>query len=176
MVRTLSAALLLVAAICAAGSPPDQALEKDLRAPGSKSTLTVVLCARSGVPGHAMVVLGKDDEKQRACTVHAFGFYPNGGAGVLGPVPGKIADEFREGRGLGGSGACRIILRVDPKQFEKVESVHRRWSEKKDYRVLQSDCVTFVGEVAATLGLKVPDRSQAKLPTTFVERLRELNR
>jgi hypothetical protein len=133
MLRNLLVPMMMLSTTMAAVGRADEPLVKDLRAVGSKSTLSVVFCSRSGVPGHAMVVLGKEDEKQRACTVEAFGFYPNGGIGLLGPVPGKIADEFLEGRGLGGSGACRIIVRVDPAQFDRVESIRRRWAQKKDY-------------------------------------------
>ncbi len=154
----------------------DTPLVKDLRARGSASSLSVVLCARPGVPGHAMVILGKDDETKKACTIEAFGFYPTSGTkAVFGPVPGKVADEFLQGRGIGAA-ACRIIVRVDQPRFDKIEAIRKKWAGKKDYRLLEADCVTFTSEVAGSLGLKLPDRKDAKLPVTFIQKLYELNK
>src|SRR5262249_25167298 len=36
----------------------------------------VFSCARGGVPGHAFIVWGKDDDKKQVCSVEAFGLYP----------------------------------------------------------------------------------------------------
>jgi hypothetical protein len=168
--------LLILGAMPPTLSAADAPLVKDLRKQGSTSGLSVVLCARSGVPGHAMVILGKDDEAKKACTIEAFGFYPmNASKAVFGPVPGKIADEFLQGRGIGAA-ACRIIVRVDQPQFDKIETIRKKWAGKKDYRVLEADCVTFTDEVAGSLGLKRPDRKDAKLPVTFIQKLYDLNK
>ena len=166
----------VVAVAGVAGSASAADLIKDLRAPGSRSSLTVAICARPGVPGHAMVVLGREDAAKQACTVEAFGFYPDGAkAAVLGNVPGALADEFLRGKGVA-SAACRVVVKVDPAGFERVAKVRKRWGDRTNYKLLEADCVTFTGEVAAALGLKVPDRKDAKLPTTFVEKLYDLNR
>ena len=168
-------ALMVLTAIGGAYAA-DTPLVKDLRAKKSNSSLSVVLCARPGVPGHAMVILGKDDETKKACTIEAFGFYPTSGTkAVFGPVPGKIADEFLQGRGIGKS-ACRVIVRVDQPLFDKIESIRKKWAGKKDYKLLKADCVTFTGGVGHTLGLKLPDRKDAKLPTTYIEKVYELNK
>lgn len=167
---------LFLACTIAAGARADAPLVKELRGPGSKSGLSVVFCARPGVPGHAMVILGKDDEAKQACTVEAFGFYPSSGTkAVLGPVPGKMADEFLQGRGVARS-ACRVIVRVDQPLFDKVEGIRAKWAGKTNYRLLTSDCVSFTSEVGHALGLRLPDRSHAKLPVTYIEKLYELNR
>jgi hypothetical protein len=149
---------------------------KDLRAKDSKSGLSVVICSRPGIPGHAMVILGREDEAKKACTVEAFGFYPESGTKALfGPVPGKIADEFLAGKGIA-KAACRVILKVDKDKFDEVDAVRRRWASKKEYKLLEADCVTFAGEVARKLGLKVPKRGEAKTPMKYVEKLYEMNK
>jgi hypothetical protein len=174
VLRTLP--VILVAWAFTAIARADDPLVKDLRGRGSTSSLSVALCARPGVPGHAMVILGKDDETKKVCTVQAFGYYPTKRLkAILGSVPGKLADEFLQGSGIGGS-ACRIIVRVDQPLFEKVEAVRKKWAAKKDYKLLEADCVTFTSEVGKILGLKLPDREDAKLPVTFIKKLYELNK
>jgi hypothetical protein len=157
----------------------EDAVVKDLRPQKQgDAKFFVVFTARAGVPGHAMVVLGKEDDKKQMCTFEAFGFYPAEGKGakaVLGPVPGKIADEMREGKGTG-DGAVRLILKVDEAQFNKVDAVRKKWAAKKDYQLLNSDCITFVETSAKELGLQLPKRETTDLPTAFVVKLRDCNK
>ena len=68
------------------------------------------------------------------------------------------------------------IRDVDQPQFDKVEAIRKRWASKKNYKVLESDCVSFTGEVATALGLKTPRRAEARLPVTYVEKLYQLNK
>jgi hypothetical protein len=149
-------------------------LTKDLRAKGSNSAYSVVLAARSGGVGHAMVILGREDGKKMVSSIEAFGFYPKEGKGVLGPVPGMIADELAQGKGVARANT-RVILRVDKEQFDKIDAVRKKWLQAK-YQVLEADCVTFTSEVATTLGLKIPNRETAKLPVAFIEKIAELNK
>lgn len=170
--------LLAVLSLSLSGhvSADDRVVVKDLRAKGSTSSLSVVLAARSGVPGHAMVILGKEDEKQMISSIEAFGFYPiDATKAVFGRVPGKIADELATAKGIGGL-TSRLILKVDKADFDKVEGIRARWASKKDYKVLESDCVSFVTEVADALKLKTPKRDDAKLPVSFLEKLVDTNK
>jgi hypothetical protein len=77
--------LITLAAIGATASQSqafDEPLVKDLRPQGNSSQLSVMICSRPGIPGHALVVLGKDDEQRQVCSIEAFGFYPaSGGEG-----------------------------------------------------------------------------------------------
>jgi hypothetical protein len=156
-------------------APEDRVVVKDLRPKGNKEALTVVLAARSGTPGHAMVILGKEDEKALVSSQVAFGFYPlEGTKPIFGPVPGNVADELARGKGTAGL-TTRIIIHVDQKLYDKVEALRKEWANKK-YELLASDCVTFTSEVAETLGLKLPKRQDAMLPVTYIEKMSELNK
>jgi len=133
-----------------------------------KDALYVIFCARSGAPGHAFVVLGKDDEAKQLCSVEAFGLYPKNALAALtfGTVPGEIANEaVRKGT----NSTCRLIVKVDAKQYAAAEAVRKQWTAKNDYKLLNRDCVTFTAAVADSLGLKTPDRAKAILPQTFIQ-------
>jgi len=152
----------------------EEPLVKDLRAKGSKSTRTVVICSREGTPGHAFVVLGHEDEEKLVSSVEAFGFYPDDKLkAVFGPVPVKLANEFAQGKGTA-KAACRVIAKVDEPTFRKVNAIRRDWVKRK-YDVLEADCVTFTGDVCTALGLKTPERIDAKLPAEYVRQVFELN-
>ncbi len=149
---------------------------KDLRKAGSKSTKAVVLCAREGVPGHAFVVLGKEDEKKLMSTVRAFGFYPEKDTKPLfGTVPGTLADEFVRGKGT--KNDHRLILKVDDEQFEAVEKLRADWAKRKpDYKLYERNCITFTSEAAKLLGLIVPAGDPTDLPPTFLKGLIDKNK
>lgn len=150
---------------------------KDLRKPGSKSTKAVVLCAREGVPGHAFVVLGKEDEKRMMSTIEAFGFYPEKKdlKPLFGTVPGSLANEFIRGKGTKNDHS--LILKVDDEQFAAVEKLRADWAKRKpDYKLFERNCITFTGEAAKALGLTVPAGKDTDLPPTFLKNLIEKNK
>jgi hypothetical protein len=68
-----------------AGSPP-AVVERDARRDKSASGHYLVFCAREspnvGLPGHAFVVWGKDNEEKQLCSVEAYGFYPKQARGI----------------------------------------------------------------------------------------------
>jgi len=145
--------LLAILGVCASEALGGDPLVLTRRGPQSASRSSIVFCARDGVPGHAFVVLGEESEERRQSTIEAFGFYPRKGLGVFGPVPGHLADEVLEKRSLA-SGDCLVIVHVERDIFQKVDEIRSRWSETKEYRLVQSDCVSFVDEVARATGLK----------------------
>lgn len=142
----------------------------------TRATLAVVFLGRAGLPGHGFVSWCEESERLRMSVVRSWGFYPaRGGKGVIGPVPGEIADEATRG-GLA-RGEPALIVRVNAEQYRKADDVRRRWSSKQAYRLTVSDCLTFCQDVARTLpGLKIPPREPATvLPSEYIRRLAAAN-
>jgi hypothetical protein len=109
----------------------------------------------AGLPGHAFVVRGKDDEQKQLCSVEAHGFYPKTGKGVFGPVSSEIANEAPKNSG---PRLCLLIVKVDQAQFEEAEAIRRKWSEQGDFQLAKRDCVSFSDAVAESLNLMRPKR------------------
>lgn len=137
----------------------------------------VVFCAKGGVPGHAFVSFGKEDNnKQASITDGSWGLYPKSsyeGASspVIGEVPGNIANDFLTKIDL------RLIKEVDFNTYNKALSLKKDWSSK-NYKLLESDCLSFLIAVANTVsGLKLPERSGlANLPVQYLQKLLEMNK
>jgi len=87
---------LIVLFLAGAGRSADEAevVQRDVRRDKSTEGLYIVFCVRDTpnvkFPGHAFVVWGRDDEQRQLCASEAYGYYPKGGKGVLGPVPGEV--------------------------------------------------------------------------------------
>jgi hypothetical protein len=165
--------LLLVPSLTAAGAEPKVIDRRaDRKGPAQYS---LVFMTRSELPGHAFVAFSEDRNSNGVglCLVRAFGFYPGPGhKGVVGPVPGAIVDEAAR-NGLS-RGEAQLIVRVDRVDYRKAEDIRRRWVDRT-YQLTESDCITFSGEVAAAIGLKVPDRERTILPVDYVRRLAAAN-
>ena len=163
---TIIGCLLIGSSVCFGAEPKSI----DLRKQRDEATVhSIVFLARAGLPGHAFVAFGSDSKEDLACLSRAFGFYPDGGKGVVGPVPGQIVDESRKA-----PGETLLILKVDRKDFEKAEAIRAAWTRKR-YKLRTSDCNTYVIETAKALGLKVPDRGATDLPIDWVRKLTEAN-
>src|SRR6185503_18155915 len=178
MIVTLFCGLALGLEPVYAGADPPLVKEIDLRAKEEPSPLYVVFCSRwDTLPGHAFVVLGKEDAQAMMSTVDAFGYYPETSGNtkaVLKRVPGVLADEFV--RGTLAPTLVRLILKVNKADFDAVKAVRDLWESKGSYKLIERDCVTFVMDVASALGLTVPNRSGFdNIPWNYVRKLAEAN-
>jgi len=147
----------------------------DLRNGSGISTFYLVFAAREGSPvGHAFVIWGSDDADKQMCVQNAFGLYPQKGKGVFGEVAGEIANESLKG-GMSKI-SDRLIVIVNSWHHSKAESIRREWARRGNYRVAESDCVSFIDAVARAIGLKTPKRSLSTLkPQWYVRELMKLN-
>lgn len=150
----------------------------DLRTKAEPSPLYVVFCARwDTLPGHAFVVLGKEDAGAQLSSVEAFGYYPERPGdlrAVFKKVPGVMADEFL--RGTMAPTLVRLILKVNKSDFDVVEAVRRSWASRTDFQLIEQDCVTFVMDVARALKLRTPDRAGFNnIPWNYVRKLADAN-
>jgi len=175
MIRTAQflAATMLVLSLAATAPAQEKVKTVDLRnsTDADGNHYYIVFMARGeSMSGHAFAALGVDDATAKSCRSRTFGFYPvSGKKGVLGPVPGKIVDE-----GFARS-THRLVVQINKRHFDAAENIRLKWSRKKNFRLLESDCVSFIEEIAAAVGAKTPPRTAAKLPQTFVGKMLNLN-
>jgi hypothetical protein len=139
------------------------------------SSYYLVFCAREGIVGHAFVAWATEDEIKKQCTQNAFGMYPKEGEKIIGAVPGEIADEALKKDSLT-SITDRFYVRLNKTDFDKAFKVMERW-KGVEYKLLKSDCVTFVDEVAREIKLNVPNRNMFinAMPQDYIKALIKKN-
>ena len=154
---------------------------RDIRRDHRTDGLHVVFCARespgaTGFPGHAYVVLQRDDEDAKACVIEAFGFQPANERekGIIRAVSGTVVEPYVKDYKKALPGVCRLILKVDHSQYEAVEAVRKKWTDK-DYILTGPNCVDFADDAAKALNLTCPKRSRTQLPQSYIRRLTEQN-
>ncbi len=133
----------------------------------------VFLATSEGNVGHAFVSFGYEDmDQQMSVTDGSWGLYPKKDGdmkSVIGQVPGEIKDDFLN------NAEVKLIKSVTKQQYEAALEVLKAW-KNKDYELLKSDCVSFVIEVANTIGLNIPERSGLdNFPWRYVEKLKDQN-
>ena len=173
----LAFSVLLVIGVCQAGEEMVKQINRATKSEPGKHY--VVFCARGGSPtGHAFVAWGEESFSASSCGASAYGLYPKGGAAavlksIFGPVPGAIVAE-----GLASKTSCRLIVQVDSAQFAKSEAIRKqKWNKalENKYELLVTDCTTFAGDIATSVGLKTPERASNMLPESFLRALMQLN-
>lgn len=133
----------------------------------------VFLATSQGRVGHAFVSFGyEDDSRSQSVTDGTWGMYPEKDGdkkSVIGSVPGKIKDDYLV------RSEVKMIEEVSKSQYESALRVLKKWRDK-DYELLESDCVTFVMEVAQAIGLNIPSRSGLdNFPAKYVGKLKQAN-
>jgi hypothetical protein len=154
---------------------------RDIRRDRKTEGFYAVFCARNspgvtGFPGHAYVVLGRDDEDQRLCAIAAFGFQPadEEDRGIVKAVPGEVAEPYVKDYDKPLPGVCRLILKVDRSQFDAVDAVRKKWSDR-EYRLSGPNCIDFADDAAKALNLARPKRSRTQRPHSYIHQLTEQN-
>lgn len=127
---------------------------------------------------HAFVVLSGtiDATGERVETNYGFTVRHQIGPSVLfGPVQGHV---IREPRDYAASGRPHFSLTLSDEEYGRVIALVARWRAlpQPSYELNRRNCVTFVAEIATTLGLDaVPDRATRTRPQAFLERVRQAN-
>lgn len=140
----------------------------------------VVLAARNNtLTGHAFAIWGREDPLTNSSMIDgAFGFYMketgNGKEPIFSKVPGEIANEFY--KGSLGKELVRLVVQVDKVDYERSLKLKDTWESRSDYQLIENDCISFVNEIAKSLGLKIPSRDTTDRPWGFLEKyLKENN-
>jgi hypothetical protein len=129
-------------------------------------------------PGHVFVSFFEHTPSGRLQSRGMVGMYPVNklvgiGSFFFGPLPGGLENElyrksiYRTTR--------RLIIRVDSDQFEAAWDIQKKWSSEDVYQLVAHDCVTFMDEIALTLGMESPPRFPYLLPFDYLEALIERN-
>ena len=95
---------------------------------------------------------------------------------LLGPVQGTIASEGRE---IAAGGRRHFSLVLSDAEYHRVLRLVARWRAlpQPSYYLDRRTCVTFVAEIATTLGLQAEvDGATRRRPQAFLERVLQVNR
>lgn len=137
----------------------------------------ITFYAKSGVPGHAFISFVREDDKLQQTVIDGvWGMYPISSllgavSYIIGEVPGDIKKDFLTRGDVG------LTVEVNQEEYKKALDIKRKWENAK-YELKESDCLSFVIDVAGSLShkLKLPDRSLLQnFPYVYVDALRSLN-
>lgn len=149
----------------------------DTRTDKSQHNYSIVLNVRdAGVYGHARLVWTKHRSNDDWSAV-AFGYYAGQVVRLTDvfDTEGKLEDETSTPLDPGMQTRLGLVFWVDEAQYEATLARAASWRETGRYRLFERDCVTFVAEVIAPLGLSMPSRLLLPAPTQYVVALSELN-
>lgn len=126
---------------------------------------------------HAFVRLTGTDERTGEAVDINYGFTPVSltPAILFGPVQGMMHTVSRQYLDRSDQ---HFSLKLTDAQYRAVLAVVERWraAPQPNYRLNSRNCVHFVAEVAAALGLAaVPDRKLVKKPKSFLRRVTQDN-
>lgn len=126
---------------------------------------------------HAFVRLTGTDERTGEAVDINYGFTPVSltPAILFGPVQGMMHTVSRQYLDRSDR---HFSLKLTDAQYRAVLAVVERWRDapQPNYRLNSRNCVHFVAEVAAALGLAaVPDRKLVKKPKSFLRRVTQDN-
>lgn len=137
------------------------------------SKFFVVLLADEGVPGHAFISLGReDDELQSSITDGTWGMYPQDNVSglesvIIGEVSGVIKDDYLRNKDYS------LVIEVSKDEYENAKTVLKKW-RSKSYELLKSDCLSFVIEIANVLKDKItviPRTDFDNLPAEYLKKM-----
>ncbi len=138
---------------------------------GNKASLT------TPTPGHMFVAWSKDDPS--SCE-EAYGMNHQFDEPLLSYLKGPVAGELlKESLDSCSNADYVLIVRVSADQYKKSQKVRDEWWKNgplgEKYELLVTDCVAFSSHIAKSLGLKVPERDKNMLPSSFIQKMIELN-
>lgn len=136
---------------------------------------------RSSKPGHSFVGTGVEVDNGELIYLRFFGFYPASEdtltelKSVFGKVTGDIAYKMKDL-----NWKLNFRVSVTDEQVAKANAIADKWkSNDPKYNLLNNggrNCSAFAAEIAAAVGLKVPDGAGSKFPITFMTQMRDLNK
>lgn len=127
---------------------------------------------------HALVVLkGTLDETGEAVD-ESYGFtvrHQIGPSVLMGPVQGKVASHSAD---YVASTNRHFTLTLTDEEYRTVTALVERWRAlpQPSYQLNSRNCVFFVADVAAAIGLQAdPDKKLMKKPRSFLEKVKRQN-
>ena len=140
----------------------------------------IVFVARGGsVTGHAYVTWVAEDRRRQMSVRDSRGLYCASEDGdtcymsISEPYDGEFRNEAIVSRPH--PETARFVVQVNERDYEAARRVQADWDKEGEYQLLWGDCVSYVGDVASTIGLTVPSRIYV-WPKTYVQALARENR
>jgi len=137
----------------------------------------VSFCADGGVPGHAFISIGRESpSSSSSISDGTWGLYPVNSFDavksiIIGEVPGQLRDDFLRNRDY------TYTIEVTESEYNRVKSTISRW-KSKNYELKESDCLSFVMEVANIFSgkINIPSRSGLEnFPAKYLKKLIDAN-
>jgi len=138
----------------------------------------ITFCGKEGVPGHAFVVIGREDPVQMA-TIHdgTWGLYPKTSAdgilSIIGEVPGEIRDDRL-------TQTDHILTKnVTESDYREALRIKDSWAARGRYELTERDCLSFAMEILELFRgrLTIPNRRGFNnFPARYMETLIRANR
>lgn len=163
---------------------PSDVLCIDLRGKKDHLRYFIIVNSRDGLmASHTWVTWQWNSPGTETPTYQSFGFYANiieRAQAVLHP-PGEVLNETDIFEKMRISGLrlpdtrTAIVFYLDQTSFDRSRKILDSWQAGKVYDLFSQDCVSFVGELLAKLGLQVPARIFAPTPHAFVRAVIEMN-
>ena len=172
------AALILTLSVShhAPASAEMRKIDRGAKTWGKSEGYWIMFVARDNVPGHAFVVWGIRDRKNRSWkSLRGYGLYPRDAAKVaFGSVPGRIAREST--RSLKGADNG-LAVAVSKQMFEySLTNTRAIGSYPTQYNLLTENCVHFTDLVARAISLNTPTMSNFRRhPQGYIAALKNRN-
>lgn len=125
-------------------------------------------------PGHAYILLGRELDNGLRVFNTVAGFYPDHSTGAhpfrqLVSTPGVVTQTLEDA-----SSDITFSLYISPTQEQRVADVLAAYDDQ-DYSLAVRNCVTMTRDVAAAVGLRVPEGLADAVPQVFLQSLITLN-
>jgi hypothetical protein len=126
---------------------------------------------------HAFIVLHGTLESTGEAVDANYGFtlkHLVGPSALFGPVEGVVESE---GAGYISGSNFHFALVLSDEDYRNVMTLVERWRNlpQPSYRLTRRNCVSFVAEIAALLGLAADPSGFMRRPRAFLDRVRETN-
>lgn len=131
-------------------------------------------------PGHAFVGIGVRLNANLQVYERFYGYYPdsNGKLAAVKMVLSKVSGRL-DYRWADSSWTTEYLVNIDDDKRNAVLALTDEWkSSDPKYNLLASggkNCSVFVGDVAKTIGLKVPGGAGTQFPPAYVAKLKKAN-
>lgn len=141
----------------------------------------VFMADGGSLTGHAYVTWGRENPELQRSEQFCFGMYAVGTDKkqlVFGRVDGELQD--RDCFSIGNT-THRLIVKVNEEIYNDSVRVYEKWNRRLEtgelnYKLINSDCVSFLIEVANSVGINVPKRDlSSTFPQNYLEKLIKYN-
>jgi hypothetical protein len=141
----------------------------------------ILLSARSlrpfSVGGHAFITWLSEDSLALKNEQYTYGFFPKKGMGLFKSVEGQIVEGYVKNSNRERF-VRRFIIEIDSLQYSETLQTVELW-KTQTYNLFNNNCVNFMNDIAAKLGLKTVSTKTCLFPMKpyrYIKKLRKSNK